>query len=76
VLDSQGTLGAQAFRQLLFGLSRNIVAVNLSFVAGLAEVSVPPAEPLGNRAAELAFELNVVTAMLRAVLNACADVHS
>lgn len=38
-------------------------------MAGLAEVSVAPAEPLGYAAAKLAFEFYEVLAMLGTVLN-------
>ena len=38
----------------------------------LTEVSVAPAEPLGDRAAESAFEVNEICAMLCAVFNASA----
>lgn len=38
-------------------------------MAALAEVSVPPAEPLGNRATKSAFELDVLFPMLWAILN-------
>lgn len=44
-------------------------------MAFLAEVGGPPAEPLGNRAAELALEFYVVCAMFGAVDNSCADAH-
>jgi hypothetical protein len=44
-------------------------------VATLTEVGGAPAEPLGNRAAELAFEFYIVGAMFCAVLDSCADAH-
>jgi len=42
-------------------------------VAVLTEVGGPPAEPLGNRAAELALEFYVVCAVFCAVDNTCPD---
>ena len=56
----------RAFRQLRLLVSAYIIAIALSFVARLAEVRVPPAEPLGNGAAELALELDKVCAVLLA----------
>lgn len=44
-------------------------------MAVLTEVGGPPAEPLGNRAAELALEFYIVCAMFCAVDNTCADAH-
>lgn len=41
-------------------------------MAGLAEVSVAPAEPLGDGAAELALELDEVLPVLRTCLDASA----
>jgi hypothetical protein len=73
VLDGERTAGGTlAVRQLLLGLAGHVVARQLLRVARLAEVSVAPAEPLGNRAAELALELNEVGAVLLAVLDAGA----
>ncbi len=49
VLDLKRTLGpSAALRKFVLGVSRHIVAFDLSCVAGLTEVSVAPAEPLGN----------------------------
>jgi hypothetical protein len=44
-------------------------------VTGLTEVGAAPAEPRGNRAAEFALELDKVSAVLRAVLDAGADTN-
>jgi hypothetical protein len=60
---------AEAFWQLVFGVFADVVAVALALVAGLAEVGVAPAEPLGDGAAELAFELDEVFSVLGAVVN-------
>ena len=44
-------------------------------MAFIAEVGGPPAEPLGNLAAELALEFYVVCAMFCTVDNTCPDAH-
>ena len=54
----------RAFRQLRLLVSAYIIAIALSFVARLAEVRVSPAEPLRDRAAEFALELDKVCAVL------------
>ncbi len=59
---------AQAFGKLVLSVFAYIVSVTLALVAGLAEMSVSPAEPLSNAAAKLAFELNEVFSMLRAIV--------
>ena len=68
-------IGTRALRQLALGLSRNIVSIDLSLVAGLTEVGVTPAEPLGDRATELALELYKVCAMLRTIDYTCTHTH-
>jgi hypothetical protein len=45
-------------------------------MATLAEMGVPPAVPLSNVTAELAFELYELGAMLGAVLDACSNTVS
>lgn len=47
--------------------ARNVVATALAFVAWFAEVCVTPAEPLRDRAAKLALELDKICAMNIAV---------
>jgi hypothetical protein len=49
------------------------VPLDVCSMAWLTEMSSPKAEPLSNSAAELAFELNVVCAMLRTVSYACSN---
>lgn len=44
-------------------------------MAIFTEVGGPPAEPLGNLAAELALKFYVVSAMFCTVDNACPDAH-
>jgi hypothetical protein len=44
-------------------------------MAILTEVGGPPAEPLGNLAAELALKFYVVCAMFCTVDNSCPDAH-
>lgn len=61
--------GAEAFGQLVLGVLADVVAVALALVAGLAEVGVSPAEPLGYAAAELAFEFDEVFSVFGAVVN-------
>jgi len=61
--------------QLAFGLPRHVVPFDLALVAGLTEVGVAPAEPLGDGAAELALELDEVGAVLRAVLYTRTHTH-
>lgn len=58
---------AGALGQLTLFLARDIVTRTLSFMTGFAEVSVSPAEPLRDRAAELAFELDKVHAVSAAI---------
>jgi hypothetical protein len=58
----------QAFRQLVFRVFAHVVTVALALVARLAEVGVPPAEPLSNTAAEFTLELDEVFSVLRAVI--------
>jgi len=58
----------KAFRQLVFRVFAHVVTVALTLVARLAKMGVPPAEPLGNTAAEFTLELDEVFSMLRAVI--------
>jgi hypothetical protein len=44
-------------------------------VAGLTEMSISPAEPLGYIAAELAFKLDEVSSMFRTVLDSATHAH-
>lgn len=59
---------SEAFWKLVFCVFAYVVAIALALVAGLAEMGVSPAEPLGNAAAELALEFDEIFAMLRAVI--------
>ncbi len=59
---------SQTFWQFIFRVFAYIVSVALPLMTRLAEVSVPPAEPLRNAAAKLTFELNEILPVLRAVL--------
>lgn len=59
---------ACTLRQLTPLIPGHVVPIILLGVTGVTEVRVPPAEPLRNVAAELALELNIVTAMLHTVL--------
>ncbi len=52
-------------------LAGHVITVDLALVARLAKMGVAPAEPLRDRAAELALELYVVGAVLLAVGDAC-----
>jgi hypothetical protein len=63
---------ARAPGQLVLGVARHIVAVDLPLVARLAEVSVAPAEPLGDRATEFTLELDIVGTVLLAVDYTCS----
>jgi hypothetical protein len=68
VLSADGTLAfALAAGQFVLGDAGNVLTVDLSFMAALAEVGVSPAEPLGHLAAEAAFERNVLLAVPLAV---------
>ena len=58
---------AGALGQLTNFLARDVVTRTLSFVTGFAEVSVAPAKPLRDRAAELALELDKVHTMSAAI---------
>ena len=58
---------------MILRLSRHVVARALLLVARLAEVGVTPAEPLGYRTTEFAFVLDVVGAVLVALLHAAAN---
>lgn len=57
--------------QLVSGIARHVIPFVLALVTTLAEVSVPPAKPLGDVATELAFEFNELSAMLCAVFDPC-----
>lgn len=59
---------SEAFWKLVFCVFAYVVAIALALVAGLAEMGVSPAEPLGNAAAELALEFDEIFSMLRAVI--------
>lgn len=65
--------GPGTLRQLILGLPTNIVSTTLLLVAGLTEMSVTPAEPLGHTAAELAFKLDVLCPMFLAVFDSAAN---
>ena len=68
VLDLEGAgLDAGALGQFADLLAGYVVALTLPRMARLAEVGVAPAEPLRDRAAELAFELDEVGAVVLAV---------
>lgn len=58
---------AGALGQLTLFLARDVVTCTLSFVTGFTKVSVAPAEPLRDRAAELALELDKVHTMSAAI---------
>ena len=62
---------AWAFRQLADLFTADIVTITLPLMTRFAEVGITPAEPLRDRAAELALELNKISAMFFAV--ACAQ---
>ena len=64
---------AWALGQLADLFAGDVVSVALLLVAWLAEMRVSPAEPLGNGAAELAFELDEVRAVGLAVRGAQAE---
>ncbi len=69
MLDLQGALaGTGALGQVASLVARYVVSLVLPLVARLAEVSVAPAEPLGDLAAELALEFDEISAVLLAVL--------
>lgn len=61
--------------QLRDFVAADIVAVALPFVARFAEVGVAPAEPLRDRAAELALELDEVRPVLLALAGAEAELR-
>lgn len=69
VAPARAVLGPAAFRQLIFGVLAHVVSTALFLVARLAEVSVAPAKPLGDRTAKFTLELNKVFAVLETVLN-------
>lgn len=72
VLDlERASLFAAAFGQVCDFISTDVVAIALPLVARLAEVSVSPAEPLRDRAAEFAFELDKICSVILAL--ACAQ---
>lgn len=60
--------GSWAFGQLIFGILAHVISIALSFVAGLAEMGVSPAEPLSDAAAKFALELDEVLPVLWTVL--------
>lgn len=62
-------LRPRTYRQLLFRILADIIAVALSLVTWLAEMGVAPAEPLGGRTTVFAFEFDEVFAMFRAVFD-------
>ena len=64
---------AWTLRQLGLLFIAHKLVVHLQFMARIAEVRIPPAEPLGDGTAELALELDIVDAMLSTVFNSCAD---
>lgn len=73
----KGTLAdSWALRQLVLLFTRYVVAAALLFVARLAEMSVSPAEPLRNRAAEFTFVLDEILAVLLTSLNSSANRNS
>lgn len=59
----------KALWQLIFSILTHIVSVALSLVAWLTEMRITPTKPLCYTAAELAFELYKVLAMLGAIFN-------
>lgn len=61
-----------ALGQFCLGLLRHIVTVYLTLMARLAEMRGAPAEPLGKRTAEPAFELDIVSSVLLAICYACS----
>lgn len=61
--------GAGALRKFLFRVFAYIIAVALTLVARLAEVSISPTKPLSCRTTILTFELNEILAVLVTVLN-------
>ena len=68
MLDFEGAeLLALALGQLTYLFATYVVTGALFFVTRLAEVRVAPAEPLRDRAAELALELDEVRSVLLAV---------
>ena len=58
-----------ALRKLVLCILADIVPTALLFMAGIAEVSVSPAEPLSYAATELAFELYKVFSVFGTILN-------
>lgn len=74
MLHFQGALiWARALRKLFLLLSRYVVSTALRLVAWLAEVSVTPAEPLGDTATELALEVDKFLSVLLALLDSSTD---
>lgn len=74
MLNLQRTFGGpRTLRQQIFCLPTNIVSTTLLFVAGFTEVGVTPAEPLSDSAAELAFELDVFSAVFLTILDSATN---
>jgi hypothetical protein len=74
VLDlKRATWEARTLRQLGLLFIAHKLVVHLQGMARIAEVRRAPAEPLGDRTAELTLELYVVDAMLCTVFNPCPD---
>ena len=67
--------GTFALRKLGLRVSWCIVTFDIFHVTTFTEVGGPPAEPVANRAAELALEINVVGAMFWAVYNTSRDTY-
>ena len=72
----RATWEARTLRQLGLLFIAHKLVVHLQFMARIAEVRIPPAEPLGDGTAELTLELDIVDAMLSTVFNASADTFS
>ena len=69
------SIQSRTFGQFVSLLSGYVVAFILPFVTRLTEMRVAPAEPLRYIAAELAFELDVVSAMLLTVQDTGSHTH-
>jgi hypothetical protein len=68
VVASHWTRGCvSTLRQLIFRIFANVVSIALPLVAGFTEVCISPTKPLGNTAAEFAFELDKVLTVLWAI---------
>lgn len=59
---------SRTFRKLIFCIFWYIVPCTLFFMTRLTKMCVSPAKPLGSWATILAFELNKILSMFRAVL--------